>query len=182
MTTQKNDPAGFEQGLDKASQENYLGSPDTIDSMLRLFAVEIGEKSREGKEVWVKWITEKMQAITSTMLGQDPDYVGIEGWNQPGGIDKEIRSFYAERGDSPQEKAIAKAKTPELTIELVLREFVEDMQRMRKELSKPNTNQETMRLSLEGIFEFYTKLLMGLPISQTEESPEEAPASQPETQ
>lgn len=85
---QKGDDVLFPE-LSSMSQENYLGNPATLDSLVRTAIDELAEKLSDPE--YQNQSTEVRRGISkwlgNILLGKDPAYAPVPKWNVPGAID-----------------------------------------------------------------------------------------------
>lgn len=78
----------FADALEKTADidRGYLGSPDVIQSLLRMTIAKAVDLALRGQDV-LGFTQALCKETADILLGGDKNYHSVIGWNQPGGID-----------------------------------------------------------------------------------------------
>lgn len=91
--------------------DNYLGNPNVVQSIVRLFLKDAIEArlamkdAVDGKAKLKQWVKDRTTADADILLGQHPaDYAPVPGWNSlDGGIADQVRRRFGFSGGTPNE-------------------------------------------------------------------------------
>lgn len=79
----------FEAAIDSAKQENYLGSRETVDALIRVAVSDMldGVQKADGSGSRIKAMDQVAKRTAATLLGQNKHFAPMRKWNEAGGID-----------------------------------------------------------------------------------------------
>lgn len=140
----------------------YLGDAEVVrdlvgnlgsDALLRL--VEVSNGTMTGEQAAEK-DAEEARALAQVFLGQDPDYNGLQHWNEPGKID----AFVAAEADIAEQE-------PEARIATLLLLMIQDMYAAAQMMDAGEAEADA-KAAIDGSIEGTTALLMGIPFQEYE--------------
>jgi len=140
------------KALSDALPKNYLGDVTVVERLLRGLAFFTLENWRDISKGQKKVIS-KARRLGRLFLGADKKYVGIPGWNTPGGIDIFLYSKF------PFDNS-----TPEASVACAVNEFLEettDLMAM-EQLGKSDAE---LSARLQGLIRRYTGFFLGMETS-----------------
>ena len=86
------------EALDKLNDENraYLGDPQAVESLLKNeAAIVLGALHQPDFDHVIDLAGKR---VAKAILGQDPKWHKVDGWNEPGGVDESIAKWYGSYG------------------------------------------------------------------------------------
>lgn len=155
---QKTNDAGLVAAFATARKDNYLGNPRCVDSLLRVMCANLCDAIEEhvGTPVLTDKIDEFEEGAADVLLGKNPAYIPIIGWNQPGGIDVAL----------VRELNLDPSCTPIQRVRLGLRQLWHGQIYKLWQMEAKGELPENTRWQMEAAFEQFTKLFMGLPMDK----------------
>lgn len=95
----------FVQALQNASNPNYLGDVQLLQTMLRFYGKQAIDALAEKNQVDYKGDLQKIaNRVSKILLGDDKSYTVVPGWNQPGRIDVALAESLGLDETNPQER------------------------------------------------------------------------------
>lgn len=140
----------------------YLGDAEVVrdlvgnlgsDALLRL--VDVSNGTITGDQAAEK-DAEEARKLAQVFLGQDPDYNGLQGWNEPGKID----AFVASEANIAEEE-------PEARIATLLLLMIQDLYGAARMMDEGEPEADA-KAAIDGSIEGTTALLMGIPFQEYE--------------
>ena len=135
----------------RANRQNYLGSPETVDYLLRDFArraihrVDPEDKTHQ----WAHADIADCVELANIFLGKDQNFATIPNWNRPGRIDEFAKERMNLQGDSQQ------------IMGAVFREYLKDVYRLYQ-YAIDGAAPESWEFQVDALVHEYTNILLGV--------------------
>lgn len=148
--------------LAKVAHEGFLGDYKVVQSLLRQWAFSILTSDHSDEKAVLKNIDESARKLAQVFLGADPRYPG-NPWNSPGQIDVYVSDQARIESDSPEER-IAGA----------LLKMIKLLYDVQLEVNKGELVHEQWEVAVDGIFEKYAHMMLGIPLPDEGEDEKKA--------
>lgn len=148
----------FEASLKAASQDNYLGDPQILQSLLRFNIGEFIEKFTEAdtpddRKSIMQRIARK---IGSILLGKNDDYIPQSRWNRSGAIDEFAAKWLGSAETDPEERM-------EHAVVKMFNEILE----LADYVGEPGVLDEQWIFQFDELLSRYTNIFLGIEPSIT---------------
>ena len=159
---QKSTERLFAKTLKALGDENTqsLADSKTVETLLRTAAseaFEVAERTDDADQVGQN-VFDSLKPTARILLGKDPAYHALKGWNEPGGIDQHLKHW--EGVDETDPETIVAGALLNMTLELV---------KLQNYANEPETLEEQWKWQVDATIEHYTGLCMGLTPGQMDE-------------
>lgn len=148
----------FQAALDQAvdTDRGYLGDADVVESMLREFVNDCVQLSTsDTPDEYVSKVHKLSHDVAREFLGTTQSNHLVPGWNQPGGIDEHLAKW-----------AGVDEQDPEVRVSGALLRMLADFSDIAAYAMKPDTLEEQVRFQIDGMFQHFTGLFIGLTPAQ----------------
>lgn len=135
----------------KTEQVGYLGDPTIVKFLLQNIATEFFEKINEPNPDVPKLIEDLSAPAALALLGADPNYSTVRGWNKPGAIDAFVAKWCGVDETSPR-----------IRITGGIAAFLRDLIGVANYAGVPGVLNEQWQPQVNGIFEWYVGIFMGV--------------------
>lgn len=151
------------QLLADIARDDYLGSPDVIQSVLRVMAMtflrhRIDQKDDSKPEDRAAFYRDLATGFTATFLGKDPNFTPIKDWNKPGCIDEWCAAVLPIADTEPEKRMGMVALLILTELNGILLYAITD-----------GVLDEQWNWQFDALFDQYTKILLGIPVDEEPE-------------
>lgn len=148
----------FGESQNRAAGESYLGNVAVVQALLRAETADFMQTAdnNNSNDTAVKG-REIALHLTNILLGLDPTFAGVPGWNEPGGIDR----YLAPKIGSLETE-------PAAVVEQWAIRFLTQLVQVANFAAQPGVLDEQWTSELEAIVDENARLIMGIDSSYDE--------------
>ena len=151
------DDNAFAEAAKVAGAENYLGDYRRVEKWLREQGRIFLGALREGSAP-IDAAMPVAKTIATVLLGKDPAWTPIPGWNEPGGIDESLAMAMESEETNPEE-----------VLEQWAVSFMSELLAVAKYAGQPNVTPEQWQWQADEVYSTFTRNALGIPVPEDDE-------------
>lgn len=156
----QDDPGLFKASIDAISNADkpYLGDYEVVSQLLRLYATQIIETEEEHSQAAIAKV---LYELANIFLGNSAKYSTVPGWNREGVIDTFVQKMTGSQDTAPDDRIV-----------VLLASMIGDLSDVIKLADDPAFLDEQISEAVNGIYDHYTLVLLGIDPQGSEPIPE----------